>query len=69
MTEPITAPPGTEPEILTECTELLRDRLPDDWRVDIQRPPMDAAPQMPDLQLVTREEIPHPGGVHLGAVM
>ncbi|TDK89702.1 hypothetical protein EI067_25385 [Mycobacterium paragordonae] len=43
MTEPITAPPGTEPEILTECTELLRGCLPDDWRVDVQRPPMDAA--------------------------
>lgn len=43
MTEPITAPPGTEAEILTECTELLRGCLSDDWRVDIQRPPMDAA--------------------------
>ena len=43
MTKPTTPPPNSEAEILTECTELLRNRLPDDWRVDVQRPPMDAA--------------------------
>lgn len=43
MTRPTTTPPSSEAEILTECTELLRNRLPDDWRVDVQQPPMDAA--------------------------
>lgn len=43
MTKPTTAPPSSEAEILTECTELLRNRLPDEWRVDVQQPPMDAA--------------------------
>jgi len=38
MTKPTTTPPSSETEILTECTELLRTRLPDDWRVDVQRP-------------------------------
>jgi len=43
MIKPTTAPPSSEAEILTECTELLRNRLPNDWRVDVQTPPMDAA--------------------------
>ena len=43
MTKPMTKAPSSEAEILTECTELLRSRLPDNWRVDVQRPPMDAA--------------------------
>jgi hypothetical protein len=43
MTEPTTTPPSSEAEILTECTALLRNRLPDNWRVDVQRPPTDAA--------------------------
>jgi hypothetical protein len=43
MAEPTTAPPSSEAEILTECAELLRNRLPDNWRVDVQRLPMDAA--------------------------
>lgn len=43
MTEPTTTPPSSEAEILTECTEVLRNRLPDDWRVNVQRAPMDAA--------------------------
>ncbi|MDR3658497.1 MAG: hypothetical protein P4L48_23460 [Mycobacterium sp.] len=38
MTEPTITPPSSEAEILAECTELLRTRLPDDWRVDVQRP-------------------------------
>lgn len=43
MTEPATAPPSSDAEILTECTELLRVRLPGNWRVDVQRPPINAA--------------------------
>ena len=43
MTKPMTAPPDTEEQILNECTRLLRDRLPDDWRVDVQRPQPNSA--------------------------
>ncbi|OBB31260.1 hypothetical protein B7435_13205 [Mycolicibacterium peregrinum] len=42
MTKPTTTPPSSETEILTECTELLSSRLPDAWRVDVQRSPADA---------------------------
>jgi len=43
MNEPPITQPSSETEILTECTALLRNRLPDDWRVDVQRPPTGAA--------------------------
>jgi hypothetical protein len=43
MTKPTTTALSSEAAILTECTELLRSRLPNNWRVDVQRPPMDAA--------------------------
>jgi len=43
MTTPTTPPPSSEAEILTECTELLRNRLPDNWRIHVQRPPIDPA--------------------------
>jgi len=43
LTKPLTTPPSSDAEILTGCSQLLRDRLPDDWRVDAQRPPADAA--------------------------
>ena len=32
-----TQPPTSEVDILRTCTDLLRDRLPDDWRVSIQQ--------------------------------
>lgn len=38
MTSP--AAPSSEAEILAECTALLRNRLPNGWRVEIQKPPM-----------------------------
>ena len=43
MTTPTTEPPSSEVEILRECTDLLRNRLPDDWRVSVsvQQEPVD----------------------------
>jgi hypothetical protein len=42
MTTLTTEPPRSEMEILRDCTDLLRDRLPDDWRVSVQQEPPDA---------------------------
>ncbi|MBU3749479.1 MAG: hypothetical protein FGM52_03355 [Mycobacterium sp.] len=38
MTTSTTMPPSSESELVTECTALLRNRLPTDWRLDVQRP-------------------------------
>ena len=37
MTTPPTEPPSSEAEILRKCTDLLRDRLPENWRVSVQQ--------------------------------
>ncbi len=37
MTTSATAPPSSEGELVAQCTALLRDRLPDDWRLDVQQ--------------------------------
>lgn len=42
MTTLTTEPPRSEREILRDCTDRLRDRLPDGWRVSIQQEPLDA---------------------------
>lgn len=39
----LTEPPSSEVDILRTCTDLLRDRLPDDWRVSVQQESMDPA--------------------------
>lgn len=38
-----TEAPSSEAEILRECTDLLRKRVPDNWRVSIQQVPVDRA--------------------------
>jgi hypothetical protein len=38
-----TEAPNSEVDILRTCTDLLRDRLPDDWRVSVQQAPVDRA--------------------------
>jgi hypothetical protein len=38
-----TEAPSSEVDILRTCTDLLRDRLPDDWRVSVQQELMDRA--------------------------
>jgi hypothetical protein len=38
-----TEPPSSEVDILRTCTDLLRDRLPDGWRVSVQQEPVDRA--------------------------
>lgn len=38
-----TEPPNSEVDILRTCTDLLRDRLPDDWRVSVQQESVDPA--------------------------
>ena len=43
MTTSITTPPSSEAELVTECTALLRGRLPDDWRLDVQRTAADTS--------------------------
>ena len=41
MTTLTAEPPRSEMEILRDCTDLLRDRVPDGWRVSIQPEPPD----------------------------
>lgn len=38
-----TEPPSSEVDILRTCTDLLRDRLPDDWRVSVQQESVEPA--------------------------
>jgi hypothetical protein len=38
-----TEPPSSEVDILRTCTDLLRDRLPNDWRVNVQQESVDPA--------------------------
>lgn len=43
MTMSTAEPPSSEAEILRECTDLLRKRIPGDWRVSVQQDPLDRA--------------------------